>query len=81
NPNPVLTYLASTFKLGFGFKIKAVQEFYALASEGHTWSSSAFLSSFFTMVGTQGMHVSMGLIWIVSMIFQLNKYGMNPMAK
>ncbi|RZP30540.1 cytochrome o ubiquinol oxidase subunit III, partial [Francisella tularensis subsp. holarctica] len=45
------------------------------------WSSSAFLSSFFTLVGTHGLHVSMGLIWIVSMIFQLKKYGMNPKPK
>nr|MCX3303425.1 cytochrome c oxidase subunit 3 [Bacillus pacificus] len=43
--------------------------------------SSAFLSSFFRLVATHGLHVSMGLICMGGMIFRLKKYGMNPMAK
>ncbi|OEZ33507.1 cytochrome o ubiquinol oxidase subunit III [Francisella endosymbiont of Amblyomma maculatum] len=80
NINHVIKYLWITFFLGLGFISMEVHEFYELAIEGNTWSSSALLSSFFTLVGTHGLHVSMGLIWIVNMIFQLKKYGMNPMA-
>lgn len=79
--NKVIKWLLVTFLLGLGFIIMEVHEFYELAMEGHTWSSSAFLSSFFTLVGTHGLHVSMGLLWIISMIFQLKKYGINPMSK
>ncbi|AXA34487.1 MULTISPECIES: cytochrome o ubiquinol oxidase subunit III [Francisella] len=81
NINHVIKFLWVTFFLGLGFIIMEVHEFYELAMEGHTWASSAFLSSFFTLVGTHGLHVSMGLIWIVSMIFQLKKHGMTPMTK
>jgi cytochrome o ubiquinol oxidase subunit 3 len=81
NINNVIKWLWVTFFLGLGFIFMEVYEFYELAIEGHTWSSNAFLSSFFTLVGTHGLHVSMGLLWILSMIFQLKKHGMSPMAK
>ena len=81
NINNVIKWLWVTFFLGLCFIIMEGYEFYELIQEGHTWSSSAFLSSFFVLVGTHGLHVSMGLLWIVSMIFQLKKYGMTPMAK
>jgi cytochrome o ubiquinol oxidase subunit 3 len=39
---------------------------------------SAFLSSFFTLVGTHGLHVTFGLIWIGTMIVQLGSKGLIP---
>ncbi len=74
-------WLWVTFILGLGFIIMEVYEFHHLYMEGHTWAQSAFLSSFFTLVGTHGLHVSIGLIWIVSMIFQIRKHGITPMSK
>lgn len=52
-----------------------VNEFVHLAMEGHTWQSSAALSSFFTLVGTHGCHVTIGLIWMALMMFQVLKHG------
>ena len=56
-------------------------EFYNLYQEGHTWDKSAFLSSFFTLVGTHGLHVLAGLIWMLSLIFQINQHGITPLTK
>ncbi|MDE5000989.1 cytochrome o ubiquinol oxidase subunit III, partial [Francisella tularensis subsp. holarctica] len=60
NINHVIKFLLITFFIGLGFIIMEVHEFYELSIEGHTWSSSAFLSSILTLVGTQGLQVRMG---------------------
>ena len=77
----VTRWLWVTFLFGLGFIIMELYEFHELYMEGHTWMNSAFLSSFFVLVGTHGLHVTMGLIWIVSMIFQLKKHGATPVTK
>lgn len=64
-------WLAVTFLFGAGFVFLEVSEFMHLASEGFRWDLSAQASSFFTLVGTHGLHVSFGLIWILLMIVQL----------
>lgn len=71
----VVVWLAITFLLGASFVTLELREFSHLVSEGHSWSQSAFLSSFFTLVGTHGLHVSMGLLWLAVMIGQLLWYG------
>ncbi len=81
NIKTVTNWLWVTFILGLGFIIMELYEFHHLYMEGHSWAQSAFLSSFFTLVGTHGLHVSIGLIWILSMIFQIHKYGITPMSK
>jgi len=48
-----------------------LHEFYGLIAEGNSWQRSAFLSSFFTLVGTHGLHVTFGLLWLVVMIGQI----------
>lgn len=50
-----------------------VNEFVHLYLAGHSWRSSAALSAFFTLVGTHGLHVTIGLIWMAIMIFQVKK--------
>lgn len=64
-------WLALTFLLGAGFVFVEVSEFIHLAKEGFRWNTSAQASSFFTLVGTHGLHVSFGLLWILIMIIQL----------
>jgi cytochrome o ubiquinol oxidase subunit 3 len=66
-----LVWLFITFLLGLAFVVMEVHEFRQLYLEGHSWTKSAFLSSFFTLVGTHGFHVSMGLLWMVVLGFQL----------
>jgi cytochrome o ubiquinol oxidase subunit III len=68
---PALIWLSATFLLGISFVALELHEFADLAMDGHSWTKSAFLSSFFTLVGTHGLHVSFGLIWIVVMLFQV----------
>lgn len=64
-------WLGVTFLLGASFIASELTEFVHLVGEGYGWSRSAFLSSFFTLVGTHGMHVSFGLLWISVLIIQL----------
>jgi cytochrome o ubiquinol oxidase subunit 3 len=71
----VLTWLGITFLFGLGFIGLEVKEFIHLVSEGDGPSRSAFLSSFFTLVGTHGCHVTAGLIWMSVLMFQLGVMG------
>lgn len=72
----VLFWLVITFLLGLSFVIMEVTEFHHLIIEGHGPNSSAFLSSFFTLVGTHGLHVTCGLIWMIVLMFQVSKHGL-----
>jgi cytochrome o ubiquinol oxidase subunit 3 len=70
-------WLALTGLLGAGFIGIELHEFGGLIHEGAGPSRSAFLSSFFTLVGTHGAHVSAGLIWLVTLMVQVKKHGLN----
>lgn len=72
----VLIGLAVTFLLGLGFVSMEINEFYGMIAEGHGPDRSAFLSSFFTLVGTHGTHVTFGLIWMAVMIGQVATKGL-----
>lgn len=77
----IIRWLLFTFVLGSIFIWMEVSEFIHLSQEGFGWQSSAAMSAFFTLVGTHGLHVSIGLIWILAIIFQLNKFGINDAMK
>lgn len=66
-----LIYLGCAFLLGLSFVVMEVSEFTHFVNEGYTWKTSAFLSSFFTLVGTHGLHVSIGLLWLAVVIAQI----------
>lgn len=78
--NMSVLWLALTFVLGAGFVIMEVTEFAHLAHEGFTWHTSGAASAFFTLVGTHGFHVSMGLLWILIMMIQLPKLKLNDVT-
>jgi cytochrome o ubiquinol oxidase subunit 3 len=67
------TYLgaAVTFALGAAFLALEIREFASMIAQGATPQRSAFLSAFFTLVGCHGLHVSVGLIWLVVMMAQV----------
>lgn len=73
--NKIIAWLAVTFILGAAFVATELTEFADLIKEGHSWDKSAFLSSFFTLVGTHGLHVSIGLFWMLVMIAQIMLKG------
>ncbi len=76
NRSAVLGWLAVTFLLGAGFIFLEVREFLGLIRQGAGPQRSAFLSAFFTLVGTHGTHVTVGTIWILTLMFQVGKLGL-----
>ncbi len=76
NVNGTLLWLAITGLLGLCFLGVELYEFHHLIHEGATPQRSAFLSSFFTLVGTHGLHVTFGLIWLVTLMIQISKHGL-----
>ncbi len=72
----VLIGLVVAFLLGLGFVSMEINEFHGLIAQGYGPDRSAFLSSFFTLVGTHGTHVTFGLIWIAVMIAQVAVKGL-----
>lgn len=60
--------LVVTAVLGAVFLALELYEFSNLVQEGHSWQQSAFLSAFFTLVGTHGLHITVGLIWAISLL-------------
>lgn len=75
--NFVILWFAITFLLGASFIAMELHEFSHLVQEGNSWRKSAFLSSFFTLVGTHGIHVSIGLLWMAVMMVQVFLQGIN----
>ena len=72
----VQIWLAVTALFGLAFLGIELYEFHHLIEIGAGPQRSAFLSSFFTLVGTHGLHVTFGIIWLVTLMFQLSKHGL-----
>ena len=74
------TYLGAilTFALGATFLTLEIREFSDMIARGATPERSAFLSAFFTLVGCHGLHVTLGLIWLVVMMVQVAAMGFVP---
>ncbi len=73
---PVLGWLVVTFLLGLGFITMEVHEFRAMILESNGPDRSGFLSAFFTLVGTHGLHVASGLLWMTIMMIQIMVKGL-----
>ena len=79
---PTRAWLAITGLLGLAFLGIELYEFGQLIAEGASPQRSAFLSAFFTLVGTHGAHVAVGLIWLTVMLIQLGQHGLSlPMKR
>lgn len=74
----MLIWLAITYILGVAFLSIELSEFAQFVSEGHSWRASAFLSGFFTLVGTHGLHIFVGLLWLLTLVFAWAKRGFTP---
>ncbi|HEY1085503.1 MAG TPA: cytochrome c oxidase subunit 3 [Candidatus Saccharimonadales bacterium] len=73
----MISFLFGTILLGVSFLGLELAEFRTLVSEGHSWTHSAFLSSFFTLVGTHGIHIFIGLIWATVLLVILLRRGLS----
>jgi cytochrome o ubiquinol oxidase subunit III len=76
----VYVWAAVTFMLGAAFVALEITEFAGMIHEGAGPSRSAFLSAFFLLVGTHGLHVTAGLCWLVVMLAQVGTLGFRPMV-
>lgn len=75
--NQMLLWLGVTGLLGAGFVAIELYEFNHLIHEGAGPGRSAFLSSFFALVGTHGLHVTFGIVWLLTLLVQLKREGIN----
>ncbi len=71
-------WLIVTALLGVTFVGVEMSEFAHFIAEGAIPQRSAYLSAFFTLVGTHGLHVTLGVVWIVVMLVQLGQRGLHP---
>lgn len=75
NKKLVYSLFGATALLGLAFLGLELAEFNTLVQEGHSWQHSAFLSSFFALVGTHGLHITVGLIWLIFLLLQFRATG------
>src|ERR1700747_2320065 len=71
-----LIFAALTFVLGAAFLFIEATEFAGMVEKGAGPSRSGFLSAFFTLVGTHGVHVTSGLIWLIYLVAQVVVKGL-----
>lgn len=72
----VMAWFGITFLLGLAFLGLELYEFAEFIHEGHTMTVNAFLSSFFVLVGTHGLHILSGLIWLAIVLAYVMKRGL-----
>ncbi len=75
NKKHTIFWFGVTFLLGLIFLIMEISEFHKFVKMGDSWQRSGFLSSYFTLVGTHGLHITIGLIWIAVMCVYVYKRG------
>jgi cytochrome o ubiquinol oxidase subunit 3 len=71
-----VVWLIITGLFGAGFLGVELYEFHHLIHEGAGPQSSAAMSAFFALVGTHGLHVTFGLVWLVVLLLQIGKHGL-----
>ncbi|HEY6736936.1 MAG TPA: cytochrome o ubiquinol oxidase subunit III [Candidatus Saccharimonadia bacterium] len=74
----MFAWLALTGLLGLAFLGLEISEFRNLVIEGNSWQRSGFLSAFFTLVGTHGLHIATGLVWLGVLADKLYFRGLMP---
>ncbi len=77
-PERFFVFAALTFVLGAAFLAIEAREFAGMVGKGAGPGRSAFLSSFFTLVGTHGVHVTGGLVFLAYMVAQVLVKGLRP---
>lgn len=73
---PVIVWFGVTLLLGLAFLGMEMTEFTHLFREGNGWHKNGSLSAYFTLVGTHGLHISTGLLWMIVMMVQVFRKGL-----
>ncbi len=77
----VLMSLLLTAVLGAAFVTMEFNEFAGLIAAGHGPQQSGFLSAYFTLVGTHGLHILIGIVWVVALIMAIRRNGLTRSNK
>ncbi|GGM25673.1 cytochrome aa3 quinol oxidase subunit III [Paraliobacillus quinghaiensis] len=80
NLKGMLIFTVITLLLGAGFMYMEINEFIHYVHEGVTMQTSAFGSALFTLLGTHGVHVTLGIGWVILLIIQLVRRGITPVT-
>jgi cytochrome o ubiquinol oxidase subunit 3 len=72
----VIFWLIVSALLGAIFVTMEFSEFHGLVAAGNSWSESGFLSSYFALVGTHGLHIIIGLAWAIALIVAIAARGL-----
>jgi cytochrome o ubiquinol oxidase subunit 3 len=80
-PRYLVTWLAATLALGLAFIALEFNDFHTLIAQGATPQRSGFLSAFYALVSTHGLHVTAGCAWLVLLLIQVKVFGLDPMVK
>lgn len=81
NVKGLFSWLGATWVLGAGFLAMEINEFIHFTQAGAAaWSSGAW-SAFYALTGTHGLHVFAGLIWLIVLVFLIQKEGLNENNK
>jgi cytochrome o ubiquinol oxidase subunit 3 len=76
----MLSLLGATFILGAIFLVMELSEFSSFVSAGNSWQRSGFLSAFFTLVGTHGIHIATGLLWMGVLVVAILRRGITTVT-
>jgi len=74
----LIGWMVVTLLLGAGFLVMEINEFTHYVHEGATMQTSAYLSSLFVLLGTHGLHVTLGIGWAILVMIQLLQRGLTP---
>jgi cytochrome o ubiquinol oxidase subunit III len=80
NRTALWAWLVVTLLLGAAFVGMELHEFGALIHDGAGPGVSAFLSAYFVLVGTHGLHVTLGIVWLGVMLHQITHYGLDEIV-
>lgn len=80
NKKQVLAWFGLTFLLGLAFLSLELSEFASFIYEGNSFTRSGFLSAFFTLVGTHGLHITIGLLWMFVLMARIARRGLNAIS-
>lgn len=72
----VMIWFLVTFALGAAFLTMELTEFSHMVQDGNSWQRSGFLSAFFTLVATHGLHIAVGLLWMIVLMWQTLSRGL-----
>lgn len=77
NKNMTIFYFLITFIIGLAVFWMQMHEFHQIIAQGYSWKTSAFLSAYFSLIGTLSIHILFGLLWIPVILFSVWKEGVN----